>query len=81
MKNYLIAFTAAALLSAAPAAAQKARLIGGLNLANVSVTDNGRVDDANMLTSFQLGVVGDFDMGGILFLQPGVIFTGKGTKS
>jgi hypothetical protein len=81
MKNYLIAFTAAALISTAPAMAQKARLVGGLNLANVSVTDNGRVDDANMLTSFQLGVVGDFDLGGILFLQPGVLFTGKGTKS
>jgi len=52
----------------------------GVNLANVSVTDNGRVEDANSLTSFQVGVTGDVHLGGPLYLQPGVFYTGKGSK-
>ncbi len=61
--------------------AQQARLVGGLNLANVSVTDDGRVDDAKMLTSFHAGIIGDFRLGGLFFIQPGLLFTGKGTES
>lgn len=57
------------------------QLRAGINLANVSVNDNGRVDDANSLTSFQVGFVGDVPLGGkILSLQPGILFTGKGSK-
>jgi hypothetical protein len=53
----------------------------GINLANVSVTDNGRVDKANQLTSFQVGVVGDVKLGtSLLHLQPGLLYTGKGSK-
>lgn len=53
----------------------------GINLANVSVTDNGKVDDAKMLTSFQVGVLGDFPLAtNMLALQTGVLFTGKGSK-
>jgi hypothetical protein len=55
-------------------------LKGGINFANVSVTDNGRVDEANMLTSFQLGLLGDVKLGGPVFFQPGVMFSGKGSK-
>jgi hypothetical protein len=54
---------------------------GGLNLANVSVTDNGNIDDAKMLTSFQVGILGDIHVGSILYFQPGLLFTGKGTKT
>jgi hypothetical protein len=53
----------------------------GINLANVSITDNGSVDDAKMLTSFQVGVLGDFPLAtNALALQTGVLFTGKGSK-
>jgi hypothetical protein len=61
--------------------AQNGRIEAGINLANVSVTDNGKVDDAKMLTSFQLGVIGDFNVGSILYIQPGILYTGKGTKT
>lgn len=63
--------------------AQKSSAIirGGVNLANVSTTDNGGIDDAKMLTSFQVGVIGDLNITSFLALQPGVIFTGKGTKT
>ncbi|HVG12860.1 MAG TPA: porin family protein [Flavisolibacter sp.] len=57
------------------------QLRAGINLANVSVNDNGRVDDANSLTSFQVGFVGDVPLAGkFISLQPGVLFTGKGSK-
>lgn len=56
-------------------------LRGGVNLANVSVTDNGGIDDAKMLTSFQVGIIGDLNITSFLALQPGIIFTGKGTKT
>lgn len=65
------------------AQAQKSSAIlrGGINFANVSVTDNGSVDDAKMLTSFQVGIIGDLNIAPFLALQPGIVFTGKGTKS
>ena len=34
-----------------------------------------------MLTSFQVGVIGDFHLGSIVYLQPGILYTGKGTKT
>lgn len=52
----------------------------GVNLANVSVTDDGYVDDANMLTSFHVGILGDVSIASVLHLQPGIFFTGKGSK-
>lgn len=80
MKKKVFCFCAAAGLLAG-AHAQSARLQAGVNLANVSVTDNGRVDDAKMLTSFQVGIIGDLHLASILYLQPGIVFTGKGAKS
>lgn len=56
-------------------------LRAGVNLANVSVTDNGGIDDAKMLTSFQVGIIGDLNVTSFLAIQPGLIFTGKGTKT
>ncbi|MEI9943271.1 MAG: porin family protein [Chitinophagaceae bacterium] len=63
--------------------AQKSSAIlrGGVNLANVSVNDDGGIDDAKTLTSFQVGIIGDINLTSFLALQPGLIFTGKGTKS
>lgn len=61
--------------------AQKLRIRGGVNLANVSVQDNGRVNESNQLTSFQLGLITDIPLiKSVLSLQPGVIYTGKGAK-
>lgn len=58
----------------------RAILKAGVNLANVSITDNGNIDDANMLTSFQVGLLGDIHVTSLLYFQPGLIFTGKGSK-
>ena len=63
--------------------AQKSSAIlkGGINLANVSITDNGRIDDAKTLTSFQVGIIGDISLAEFLAFQPGLLLTGKGTKT
>jgi hypothetical protein len=53
---------------------------GGVNLANVSTTSDGKVDDANTLTSFHVGVLGDVHLASVFHLQPGIFFTGKGSK-
>jgi hypothetical protein len=79
MKRRLILIASAIVLTATTYA-QNARVQVGLNLANVSVTDNGRVDDANMLTSFHVGIVGDFKLAPMVAFQPGILYTGKGSK-
>jgi hypothetical protein len=74
-----IAFCVAVALTANAQA--QFRLQGGVNLANVSVNGNGRVDDSKTLTSFQVGLIGDVHLASLLYFQPGIVFTGKGTKS
>jgi hypothetical protein len=54
---------------------------GGANFANISVTDNGRVDEANMLTSFHAGIGLDAPLADNLSLQTGLLLTGKGSKT
>ncbi len=63
--------------------AQKSSAIlkGGLNLANVSITDDGRVDEAKSLASFHVGLIGDFAIAKILSFQLGIVATGKGSKT
>ena len=55
-------------------------LKGGVNFANVSYNSDGEVDDAKMLTSFHVGIMGDISISKVLAIQPGILFTGKGTK-
>ncbi len=83
MRKKIVSFCVAALLLAVinVNAQSSGQLRVGLNLANVSVTDNGRVNDANMLTSFQVGFVGDAHLASIVYLQSGLLFTGKGAKT
>ena len=53
---------------------------GGLNIANVSTKNDGQVDDANSLASFHVGLMADLPIGKFFAIQPGLLFTGKGTK-
>ncbi len=54
---------------------------GGLNLANISVTSNGRVDQANTFKSFQVGIGYDIPFSDGFSFQPGLLYTGKGAKT
>ena len=80
MKLKFFYLSAAVIIFMSNANAQNAQIKAGVNLANVSVADDGSVEDANMLTSFQLGITGEVHLASILYLQPGVFFTGKGSK-
>jgi hypothetical protein len=79
MKKVLAGFTF--LFAAFTSTAQHGQIRGGINLANVSVTDGGRVDQANQLTSFQVGVLTDIELGSkSVALQTGLLYTGKGSQ-
>lgn len=83
MKTTKLLFCATILsLCTLGAYAQKASAIikGGVNLANISNKDNGSYNDANSLTSWQAGIVGDFELTDFLAIQPGLLYTGKGIK-
>jgi len=80
MKVKFLFLTAATVVFFSSINAQNAQLKAGVNLANVSTTDDGNYDDANMLTSFHVGILGDVRLAGIFHLQPGIFFTGKGSK-
>ena len=81
MKRKHLAVCAALSFSVLFASAQNIQIRGGLNLANVSTTNNGRVNDANQLTTFQVGIISDISLGtSFLSLQPGLLYTGKGSK-
>ena len=58
----------------------KAYLKGGLNFANISINSNGDVDEANVLTSFHVGFMGDLPVGEFFAFQTSFLFTGKGSK-
>jgi outer membrane protein with beta-barrel domain len=82
MKTKLFLLVSLLIISMLTQAQKSSAIIrGGLNFANVSVTDNGNIDDAKMLTSFQVGILADIHVGSILYFQPGLLFTGKGTKT
>jgi hypothetical protein len=61
--------------------AQSVIVRGGVNVANITITNDGSVDDNNSLTSFQAGLLVDIPIISILSFQPGVLFTGKGSKT
>src|SRR4030095_9952065 len=83
MKRKLILFGVASFLLLLNTNAQKSSIIlrGGLNLANVTISESGKVDDAKTLASFQAGFIGDFSLGEFVALQPGLLVTGKGSKT
>ncbi len=54
---------------------------GGVNIGNVSISDNGKYDDANALVSFHAGIMADLPVSKFFSFQPGLLFTGKGSKT
>ena len=81
MKKFILLILPLFILLNSNAQKTSAILRGGLNLANVSITENGRIDDAKTLTSFQAGIIGDFNLCDFIALQPGLLVTGKGSKT
>ncbi|HUR66787.1 MAG TPA: outer membrane beta-barrel protein [Chitinophagaceae bacterium] len=63
------------------AAGAQAILKAGVNMANVTITNDGDIDRNKSLTSFQLGITGDVKITSFFYFQPGILFTGKGSKT
>lgn len=54
---------------------------GGVNFSNISTHNDGTYNDANTLTTFNVGVLADVPLVSILSLQPGIVLSGKGAKA
>lgn len=54
---------------------------GGYNAANVSVTQNGSVNDSKTLSTFHAGVIGDIPLASFLSFQTGLLLNGQGSKA
>ena len=82
MKKTIAVFGALLLMSSAAIQAQKPSVYvkAGLNLANISVDKDGQVDDSRTLSSFHAGLQADLPVSSFFAIQPGVFFTGKGSK-
>jgi hypothetical protein len=78
MKKYVLTLIVASFLMIS---ANSQIIRGGINFANITKTNDGDIDDANMLTSFQVGLIGDWKLLPMLRLQPGIVFSGKGAKT
>ena len=56
-------------------------LQGGLNLANITKTNDGQTEKNNILPSFNAGILGRLDLASMFALETGVLLTGHGSKA
>ena len=54
---------------------------GGLNLANITKTNDGQTEDNNILPSFNAGVLGRLELAPMFALESGALLTGHGSKA
>ena len=54
---------------------------GGLNLANITKTNDGQTEKNNILPSFNAGILGRLELGPMFDLESGVLLTGRGSKA
>jgi hypothetical protein len=54
---------------------------GGYNAANISVNDNGNVNDAHALSTFHAGVIADIPLAPVFSIQTGLMLNGQGAKT
>jgi hypothetical protein len=80
MKKQLFLILAVSICLISNAQESSAWIRAGVNFANVSTTSEGEVNEANMLTSFHVGFMGDLAIGKFFAIQPALLLTGKGSK-
>jgi len=79
-KKIILSFAALA-ISFAAMSQVRVGVKGGLNLANISVDNDGSVDNNRSLTRYHIGVIADMPLiKDILSFQPGVFYSSKGSK-
>ena len=54
---------------------------GGLNLANITVTNAGQTEKNNLLPTFNAGILGRFGISEVFDVESGVLLAGRGSKA
>jgi hypothetical protein len=54
---------------------------GGVNLANITQTKSGETQDNNLLTTFNAGILGRFNLSKPIDLESGLLLEGRGAKA
>ena len=54
---------------------------GGLNLANITKTNDGQTEKNNILPSFNVGILGRLPVADMFSLESGLLLTGRGSKA
>ncbi len=54
---------------------------GGVNLSNISKTASGQTEKNNVLTTFNAGILGRFDLSKAIDLESGLLLDGRGSKA
>jgi Outer membrane protein beta-barrel domain len=80
MKKLFI-FAAALFVITQASAQTRFGVKGGLNLANITVKSQLGSSSTSSRASFHLGVIADFALGDVAFLQPGLMLNSKGAKA
>jgi hypothetical protein len=77
MKKLLLALALTATISA------KAQVYvqGGLNLANITTTNDGQTENNNTLSTFNFGFLGRYEVTKMFNLESGLLLTGHGSKA
>jgi len=73
----------AMLLTTTVALSTKAQIYvqGGLNLANITKTNDGQTEKNNILPSFNAGILGRLELDPMFDLESGLLLTGHGSKA
>lgn len=73
----------ALLLTTSVAVSTKAQIYvqGGLNLANITKTNDGQTEKNNILPSFNAGILGRLELDPMFDLESGILLTGRGSKA
>ena len=71
MKRVLLVLAFAA--SAAMSTQAQVYVQGGLNLANITKTNDGQTEDNNILPSFNVGILGRLDLAPMFALESGAL--------
>jgi len=61
--------------------AQQTYVTGGVNLANITRTNDGETQKNNTLTTFNAGIMHRFKASPFFAVETGLLFTGKGSKA
>lgn len=54
---------------------------GGANFANISTDNGGNTEKNNMLTTFNAGILGRFNLSTVIDLESGLLLDGRGAKA